>query len=43
MNSSDRFTAAVDVNLRDASGAPARFSDLWRQRTTVFLFLRHFG
>lgn len=34
---------AADVTLRDGTGAPVRLSALWRERPTVFLFLRHFG
>ena len=34
---------ATDVTLADSAGQPVRLSDFWRARTTVFLFLRHFG
>jgi hypothetical protein len=36
-------TRAADVEVKDSSGAAVRFSDLWSERPTVFLFLRHFG
>jgi hypothetical protein len=34
---------AADVTLADTAGQPVRLSDFWRERPTVFLFLRHFG
>ena len=34
---------AADVEVKDSSGTSVRFSDLWSERPTVFLFLRHFG
>ena len=34
---------APDTLFHDTAGRPVRFSDLWRARPTVFLFLRHFG
>jgi hypothetical protein len=39
----ERSTKAADVAVKDSSGTTVRFSDLWSQRPTVFLFLRHFG
>jgi len=39
----ERSTKAADVEVKDSSGATVRFSDLWSERPTVFLFLRHFG
>jgi hypothetical protein len=39
----ERFTTAADVEVKDSSGTTLRFSDLWMERPTVFLFLRHFG
>ena len=39
----ERSTLAADVEVKDSSGTTVRFSDLWRERPTVFLFLRHFG
>lgn len=34
---------APDATFRDADGAVVRLSDFWRARTTILLFLRHFG
>jgi len=39
----ERSTKAADVEVKDAGGTTVRFSDLWSERPTVFLFLRHFG
>jgi peroxiredoxin len=34
---------APDVTLRDARGEAVTLSSLWRERTLVLVFLRHFG
>lgn len=33
----------ASTTLLDASGEPVRLEDLWRQRRTAFVWLRHFG
>jgi len=32
-----------DVELGDWQGAPVRLGDLWKERTVVLVFIRHFG
>jgi hypothetical protein len=34
---------APDAVVEGADGRPVRLSDFWRERPTVFVFLRHFG
>lgn len=34
---------APDAACSDTGGGVVRLSDFWRDRPTVFLFLRHFG
>jgi hypothetical protein len=31
------------LTLPDASGAPRRLGDFWRERRVVLVFARHFG
>lgn len=33
----------ADTSLIDPDGEPHRLGDLWQERPTVLLFLRHFG
>jgi hypothetical protein len=35
--------ALAELELDDAHGATHRFADLLAERTTVLVFLRHFG
>jgi hypothetical protein len=32
-----------DVTVLDPDGQPVRLGDLWRERTVVLAFVRHFG
>lgn len=34
---------APDAVVEGADGRPVRLSDFWRERPTLFVFLRHFG
>jgi peroxiredoxin len=34
---------APDLTFEGADGAAVRFSDFWRAKPTILLFLRHFG
>jgi peroxiredoxin len=34
---------APDATFAGRDGGVVRLSDLWRERPTIFLFLRHFG
>jgi peroxiredoxin len=34
---------APDLELQDVDGKPARLSSLWKQRTLILAFTRHFG
>ena len=34
---------APDAAFAARDGSVVRLSDLWRERTTILLFLRHFG
>jgi hypothetical protein len=40
MNSMEQLE---DTVLEGAGGADTRLSDIWRERPTIFVFLRHFG
>jgi len=35
--------AAPDATFARRDGGVLHLSDLWRERPTIFLFLRHFG
>jgi hypothetical protein len=37
------LTALADIELAGADGTSHRIGDLLRDRTTVLVFLRHFG
>jgi hypothetical protein len=37
------LTALSETSLIDGTGAPHRLGDLWCDRPTVVVFLRHFG
>ena len=39
----DVGTPAPDWTVLDGSGRELRLSELWSRRTTVLVFLRHFG
>lgn len=36
-------TESHDVQLFHVDRGPVMLSDYWKERTTVFIFLRHFG
>lgn len=36
-------TRLSDIVLEDWEGRPQRLGDLWRERTVVLVFIRHFG
>ncbi len=35
--------ALQNIEALDPEGKPVRFGDLWRDRTAVLAFIRHFG
>jgi peroxiredoxin len=35
--------SAPDIVVQDATGKNLHLSELWRERTLVLVFLRHFG
>ncbi len=35
--------ALRDIEVLDPEGHPLRLGDLWRDRTVVLAFIRHFG
>jgi hypothetical protein len=37
------LTALSETSLIDDTGGPHRLGDLWSDRPTVVVFLRHFG
>jgi hypothetical protein len=36
-------SALADVTALDLTGATVRVGDLWRERTAVLVFVRHYG
>jgi len=44
MSMTDHVTPAfADARVLDADGTEHRFGDLWKERTAVVVFLRHYG
>jgi len=33
----------ADITVLDTEGRPYRLGDAWRDKTTVLVFIRHFG
>jgi hypothetical protein len=39
----ERADALADIRLQDHEGNKVRLGDLWRDRPTVLVWLRHYG